>query len=238
MADGINPIGNLIGKVNANNALVVTLDGGLAAATRITLTQGTITADAPVISATTTWNNVATTFNGIKLVVTDTASASASRPLNILGGAAGTTELFYVRADGTVFAPTSSFSGVGFTVNSAGGSIQMLGKPVMIATAPTIASGFGASPSIVSANGTAAFTVNVGTGGTATAGVITMPAATTGWICHVENLTGTLGNYANQRTVQIASTTTSITIENQTISTGAVLAWTASDVLVITATAY
>ena len=114
-----------------------------------------------------------------------------------------------------------------------------LGNVIAFATtAPAIASGFGTSPSIVASNGTAAFTVNVGTGGTASNGVITMPTATNGWIAHVENLTGTLGNYANQRTVQIASTTTSITVENQTISTGAALAWTASDVLVVTCVAY
>lgn len=125
-----------------------------------------------------------------------------------------------------------------FNLVGGGGSLQMAAKVVISSTAPTIASGFGTSPSIVASNGTAAFTVNVGTGGTASNGVITLPAATTGWICHVENLTGTLGNYANQRTVQIASTTTGITLENQTISTGAALAWTASDVLVVTCIAY
>ncbi len=105
-------------------------------------------------------------------------------------------------------------------------------------TAPTIASGFGTSPSIVANNGTIAFVVNVGTGGTASAGVITLPTATTGWICHVENITAVAANRADQRTVQTASSTTSITVQNQTVSTGAALAWTASDKLVIIARAY
>lgn len=104
------------------------------------------------------------------------------------------------------------------------------------ATAPTVASGFGTSPVIA---GTAtAFRVDVGTGGTATDGVLTMPAATTAWNCHVENLTATTANRANQRTLQLGSTTTSVTIENQTISTGAALAWTASDVVALTCAAY
>lgn len=103
-------------------------------------------------------------------------------------------------------------------------------------TAPTISSGFGTTPSIV---GTAtAMRVNVGTGGTASNGVIAMPAAATAWNCHVENITGTLGNYANQRSMQIASTTTTVTIENQTISTGAALAWTASDIVALLCGAY
>lgn len=103
-------------------------------------------------------------------------------------------------------------------------------------TAPTVSSGFGASPSI---SGTAAsFRVNVGTGGTATGGVLTMPTAATGWNCHVENLTGTAANRADQRTVQMASTTASVTIQNQTVSTGAALAWTASDVVSLVCAAY
>ena len=98
-------------------------------------------------------------------------------------------------------------------------------------TDPAIASGFGTSPSIAASNGATVFTVNVGTGGSATAGVITMPAATAGWVCSVQNITAQAANGANQRTVQTASSTTSVTVQNQTVSTGAALAWTASDVL-------
>lgn len=130
-------------------------------------------------------------------------------------------------------ADDSAFAGIKLT------DITLANGPMVISsTAPTIASGFGTSPSVPNANGSAAFTINVGTGGTASAGVITMPAATTGWICHVENITQTAANRANVRTVQTASTTTSITVQNQTISTGAAVAWTASDVLRIIAFAY
>lgn len=100
-------------------------------------------------------------------------------------------------------------------------------------TAPTVASGFGTSPSIPASNGTAAFTVDVGTGGIATGGVLTMPTAATGWNCVVTNQTAVAANRADQRTVQTASSTTSVTVQNQTISTGAALAWTASDVLTL-----
>ncbi len=105
-------------------------------------------------------------------------------------------------------------------------------------TAPTTSSGFGTGPSVAANNGTAAFTVNVGTGGTASAGVLTMPAATTGWICDVQNRTGQAANRADQHTVQTATTTTSITVQNQTISTGAALAWSASDILQIACRGY
>lgn len=98
-------------------------------------------------------------------------------------------------------------------------------------TAPVIAAGFGTGPSIVASNGTAAFTVDVGTGGTASSGVLTLPAATTGWACRVANLTALAANTADAHTVQTATSTTSVTVQNQTISTGAALVWTASDVL-------
>ena len=132
-------------------------------------------------------------------------------------------------------------------VTIGGGSNNIvLGSPVLqnstklsfSPTSPTISSGFGTSPSIASNNGTLAFTVNVGTGGTASSGVIGMPTATTGWICSVNNLTGVAANRADQATRQTATSTTSVTVQNQTLSTGAALAWTASDVLQLSCTGY
>lgn len=102
-------------------------------------------------------------------------------------------------------------------------------------TAPTIASGFGTTPSIPANNGTAAFTVNVGTGGTATSGVITMPAATTGWACHAAP------NGAPQAaavTYSAPTSTTSITLTNYTLTTGAALAWTTGTVLQVSCFGY
>ena len=95
------------------------------------------------------------------------------------------------------------------------------------ATAPTIASGFGTSPSIVNSNGTASFSVNVGTGGTASSGVITMPAASTNWNCSVVNPLSGAGAF----TQQSAHSSTSVTLTNYTIATDVALAWTASYVI-------
>lgn len=106
-----------------------------------------------------------------------------------------------------------------------------LTKLLMGAPAPTISSGFGTSPTVPTNNGSAAFNVNVGTGGTATNGVVAMNStATTGWNCSVNNLTAAAGHRADN-TVQTASSTTTVTIENQTKSTGAAVAWTASDII-------
>lgn len=56
------------------------------AATPITLTGGTVTTALPVLNATQTWNNVATSFTGIKLNITDTASASGSLLMDLQVG--------------------------------------------------------------------------------------------------------------------------------------------------------
>jgi len=169
------------------------------------------------------------TFHGIRLFGSNMSASGA--------GTVGNSAVLYIGD-----APTLATNNFSFWVDNGtsrfDGNINTGANLLISATAPTIGSGFGTSPSIVVSNGTAAFIVDVGTGGTANSGVITMPAATTGYVCDVENRTGVLGNVANQRTVQIATTTTSITVENQTVSTGAVAAWAAGDDLAISCVAY
>lgn len=59
-----------------------------------------------VNAMTDTWNSGGTTFDAFKMTVTDTASAAASRVINIMGGAAGTTLIFQVRKDGAFNTPS------------------------------------------------------------------------------------------------------------------------------------
>lgn len=118
--------------------------------------------------------------------------------------------------------------------SSSNGGYKVNGVLAIQNTAPTIASGFGTSPSIPNSNGSCAFTINVGTGGTATGGVLTMPAATTGWACHVTNLTSA----ASLTVDQTAGTTTSITLASYSRTTGLLTAFNASDILRVVALAY
>lgn len=131
------------------------------------------------------------------------------------------------------YATSPTFT-TGITVN---GTVT-LDQLAFSATAPTISSGFGTSPSVSAENGTIAFRVDVGTGGAATSGVIGLPTATTGWNCWVDDLTAQAANDGDERTVQTASSTTTATVENQTVSTGAAVAWSASDVLLVSCFAY
>lgn len=49
----------------------------------VTVTGGTVTVSTPLINATQTWNAAGVTFTGLRVNVTNTASAAASRPLAI-----------------------------------------------------------------------------------------------------------------------------------------------------------
>jgi hypothetical protein len=97
------------------------------------------------------------------------------------------------------------------------------------AIAPTISSGFGTSPSVTTTAGSALFTVNVGTGGAASSGVIGLPTAANGWGCTV-NMEGVI---PTTLTKQSANSTTTVTVTNYTVATGATAAWTASTILTI-----
>lgn len=231
----------------------------------VTITRGSLGANITdqAISSTATWLDSGTTYTHWKANVTDTASAAASLLMDLQVGGVSK---FSVRKDGVAVAATRvCLSGITSSVpclkangvnlqarigdDSALTAIQASrlqassdisttsGVVLVVFTAPTISSGFGSSPSIAANNGTAAFTVNVGTGGAATNGVIGLPTATTGWICSVNDLTAAAAHVATN-TRQTASTTASVTVENQTTSTGAAIAWTASDVLNLACFAY
>jgi hypothetical protein len=124
-------------------------------------------------------------------------------------------------------------------VNVPNGGIFQLNNVVFVsATAPTINSGFfSTSPSIANANGSAAFVINVGTVTAASSGVINMPNATNGWNCFANNITAAAAHRAEE-TVQIGSTTNTVTFENQNKATAAATNWSASDLIRVSCFGY
>ena len=114
------------------------------------------------------------------------------------------------------------------------GGITLGSNLTFSASAPTISSGFGTSPSVTGGTATS-FEVNVGTGGTATSGVIGLPTATTGWNCSAQDITTTSATV--YMTKQTASTISTATFGNFNTS-GAAAAWVASDKLRINCVAY
>lgn len=72
--------------VRATSPTMVTPTIGNAAATTVTATGGTVAANAPPFSLTQTWNNAAITFYAFFANITNTASAAASRLLDLQVG--------------------------------------------------------------------------------------------------------------------------------------------------------
>ena len=95
-----------------------------------TLTVGgkTATTDAPILNLSQTWNNAATTFTGLKLNVTDTASAADSNLLDLQVG--GATK-FKATTNGSITATSAAFGTVNIDSNA------IYGAPLGWPTSPS-----------------------------------------------------------------------------------------------------
>jgi hypothetical protein len=196
------------------------------ATTATNLTGGTVSATTLTASSTVTLSpaNVAVTISPSG---TGTVAINPAGALTISPTAASTMNNTSV---GATTAATGRFTTANIITSESLNSVLLIS-----ATAPTIASGFGTTPTIPKSNGTAAFQINVGTGGTASSGVITMPAATTGWMV---TITPNGAPQAAAEIFAVPTSTTQVTITNYTASTGVALAWNASQVLNCTAIAF
>lgn len=189
---------------------------------------------ATVAGTTTSTLKMGVTINGTTAVYPFKFSSVGTLTVGTTGsngiGLSGTSTCFQSANAGCYLLESDGVVGVNSGVLSLmnGGS----GSMVISTTAPTVTSA-GTSPSVV-ANGSVTFRVNVGTGGTATTIVMAMPTATTGWNCSGSNLTAAAANRNPTGVLlQQSSTTTSATIQYQTVATGVALAFVASDVVQI-----
>jgi len=90
------------GSMTTATVLTVDADGCLSAVSTVTpRAAGTLTASAP-FTFSQTWNDAGVAFRGFNVAVTNTASAAASYPFTVHGGAAGTTSLFVVDKVGNI----------------------------------------------------------------------------------------------------------------------------------------
>jgi hypothetical protein len=106
--------------------LVYSSSGGATTLGPLTLTGGTITTSTPVIDATQTWNNAATTFTGIRFDVTDTASAAGSLLMDLRVGGASRLSVDKggnFNAVGTGFFQSTLTAGSGFVAGSGSFSV-------------------------------------------------------------------------------------------------------------------
>ena len=119
----------------------------------------------------------------------------------------------------------------GDTINPA--VFQMGGTTIATSsTLPSVASGFGTSPTI-SATNTLVFKIVVGTGGAAS-GTITLPTATNGWFGYAADVTS-----GSTLFLQLtASSATSVTFTSYSVTTGAAANMSAGDVILVNCFAY
>jgi hypothetical protein len=89
---------------------------------------------ASVADMVATWNNIATTFNGIKLEVTDTASAAGSLLINLQVG--GSSKFNVTKAGSMIAAgsirSSSASDGVGYATGAGGAQTQLTSKATSV----------------------------------------------------------------------------------------------------------
>ncbi len=125
--DGANPIPAWSSKWTLNTS--GTLTGA----------AGSITASTPAIAITQTWNAVGTTFKGLTMTITDTTSAAGSLPIEVLGGASGTTALLQLSKDGALRTGdgTESLPGMAFTGETSSGLYRSAGSTLNLSVGGT-----------------------------------------------------------------------------------------------------
>jgi hypothetical protein len=99
---------------------------------------------------------------------------------------------------------------------------------------PFVTSGFGTAPAVVGGS-SGAFQVTIGTGGTANVGLLNfLTAAPHAYACDATDTT----NYASFVEVAVPLSTQYTYLYNLSRTTGAAIAWTAGDVIVVKCNAY
>jgi hypothetical protein len=114
MADGINALANLLGKTNANNALVVTLDGGAASGTSMAVTGA---------------NGQSLTLQSLTELTTIAAAATTDTTIQMPAGAI----VMAVSVRVTTVIPTATT----FTVGDSGSAARFSTAAVSVAAGST-----------------------------------------------------------------------------------------------------
>jgi hypothetical protein len=117
--------GQPIGNNTRSTGAFTTLSAAPTSGSALTLTGGTVTASAPLIDATQTWNDGAVTFTGLRVNITNTASGASSIPVDFQVG--GSSQ-FRVRRSGGGVDIAGSSSGVRITdynITGLGGGLQI-----------------------------------------------------------------------------------------------------------------
>jgi hypothetical protein len=101
----------------------------------LVVTGATVTANAPVVSWTQTWNNSGVTFNGLSFNITDTNSATAS---SLIRAQVGGSDRFVVRKDGAIITGSWAGTTIAATAGGTGQSSWVTGELVYSSATNTL----------------------------------------------------------------------------------------------------
>ena len=112
-----------IGGTTPSTGAFTTLSAAPTSGSALTLTGGTVTASAPLIDATQTWNASGTTFTGVRFNIINAQSATASIPLDFqIGGS----PVLQIRRDGTLRVGSTDVGvGGGYAIGSNNGGFTV-----------------------------------------------------------------------------------------------------------------
>jgi hypothetical protein len=118
---GPSTLGAVTGSATSNGGITLAPSSGSA----LTLTGGTVTESAPLMTGTQTFGAAGVTFRGVEITITDTASASDSTLFRVRGGASGTTDAFTVTKDSGLDVKSTNSNGRVLSLSSQYGSTNI-----------------------------------------------------------------------------------------------------------------
>jgi len=176
--------------------------------------------------------NLASATNTGAEFVAETGTANANVALENLDGASPAAFLVSGSGDtgGLALLAHSGFIGLDSDTDFTGTYFFTTNGLFFSTLSPTIASGFGTSPSISANNGTLAFAIHIGTGGTASTGTLSLPGATHGWACDATDITTQSASVFITKQTAYSSNSVTLTQYNDA---AAATPWTAGDTLLV-----
>lgn len=169
----------------------------------VSVVQGTITASAPMLNHTATWNSGGTTFTNMFSNVTDTASAAGSLLFDFQVGGASKANLTKAGALTLATALTVANGGTGITSGTSGGVPYFSGATTIASSAALAANqivlggGAGVSPATLGSLGTTTTVLHGNAAGAPTFGAVSLTTDVTGTLPVANGGTGATTLTAN-----------------------------------------
>ena len=140
-------------------------------------TRGTITASAPVLDASQTWNNAAVTFTGLKFNAAGTSDANSATASLLMDLQVGGSSVFVLRKSGGAYGPLGTAAAVSYGATANVGTGLFFPSTANLGFSVNGTSQFNISTASLSTTSTSIFGFSVGSIGTTIDTILTRRAA-------------------------------------------------------------